>query len=312
MSAAIRNTPQASWPLDVPSSHRGEGTIVCRYEDISQDGRIGLRPLSHGIGAAVWRSRLLGHPSYRLLQEAGIVPILSRVVVSGGGGPISVGAVVSAEGTFDLTRALDERGEARLRFDMWARMQAPAGRTFGPPPPNHGVAIPLGSMYAEHVLTRLFAPAAERKVEALPVGVDLIAREGRWSAPQELLAPPEGCVFVGDEVLDPTVTVFGLGHTDSNQHVNSLVYPLLLEEAALRLGGGGLGLGVLAPVERFVDYGEFRYRKPFFAGQACQITLRPYRRTEGEARFGVVARFAPPKDADPLRAHVYAHLELVP
>lgn len=288
---------------------RGEGLLPTRYEDVTQDGRVGLRPMSHAIGRAVWQPLLVRSPLAEPFARDGIVPILARLVIVAGGGPIAVSAPCRARGTFALRRAVDASGTTRFSVDMWADVEGPLGHTWGPPPPGAGTALALGRVYGEHVLTRPFGPPERRKVTALPEPMPTSERP--WAEPEALFALPEGAAWLGEEHVRPPV-VLGLGHTDSNQHVNSLVYPLLLEEAALRLGGGGLGLGVLAPVERFVDYGEFRYRKPFFASQACQITLRPYRRTEGEARFGVVARFAPPRDSDPQRAHVYAHLELVP
>jgi hypothetical protein len=108
----MANSQVPPWPDVVPASSKGAGTFVTRYEDVSQDGRIGLRALSNGIGAAVWRATLLRHPAYAVLRDAGILPILARLVLESGGGPISVTSDVSAEGTFVLSRAIDARGEA--------------------------------------------------------------------------------------------------------------------------------------------------------------------------------------------------------
>ena len=56
-----------------------------------------------------------------------------------------------------------------------------------------------------------------------------------WQAPATLLDLPAGATALdGALTPDDTATVFGLDHTDSNQHVNSLVYPRLLVEATLR------------------------------------------------------------------------------
>ncbi len=300
MSSLASQVP--AWPHDVPASSTGAGTFVTRYEDVSQDGRIGLRPLSHGIGAAVWRASLLGHPAYRVLRGSGIVPILGRVVIEAGGGPVAVHADVHAEGTFVLTRAIDARGEARLRIDMWADMSATAGRSHGAPPANAGARIPIGRMYAEQVLTRPFGPPELRKVDALPDGHGLEERRAPWNAPDALTALPDGATALdAEDGPDPSITVFGVGHTDSNQHVNSLVYPALLEDAALRWAHR-----VSGPAPRFACFVELRYRKPFFAGERCQLHLSGYRREGGVV--GVLARFVAP--GSEARPHAFGRLEL--
>jgi hypothetical protein len=287
-------------PLRPPAGlPRGEGPLLVRYEDVAQDGRLGLRPLSHAIGAAVWRALLSGDALAARLTEEGILPILSRLLIVAGGGPISVSAACQASGTFALRRALDARGEARLSVDMWAEVDAPMGRTWGPQPERAGERIPIGAVYGEHVLTRPFAPPEARKVGQLPWLSPLADRA--WAEPAELEALPDEAQWLGTEQVG-TELVFGLGHTDSNQHVNSLAYPALLEEAALR---------TLAPhgaAVRFADFVELRFRKPFFAGERCRLVLRPY--ACGEA-LGAVARFVAPEDDRPGRAHAYARLELV-
>ena len=67
-------------------------------------------------------------------------------------------------------------------------------------------------------------------------------------------------------------------HTDSNQHVNSLVYPRLFEEAAVtravdrertRAAPGTDLRSQLLLARTF----ELRYRKPFFAGDRATIRL---------------------------------------
>jgi hypothetical protein len=279
---------------------RGEGPLLVRYEDVAQDGRLGLRPLSHAIGAAVWRALLAEDPLATRLTSEGIIPILSRLLIVAGGGPISVSAACQARGTFALRRALDGRGEARLSVDMWADVEAPLGRTWGPPPERAGERIPIGAVYGEHVLTRPFGPPEARKVAALPWLPPLADRP--WAEPGELEALPGEARWTGPERLGAEL-VFGLGHTDSNQHVNSLVYPALLEEAALR------AFATEGAAVRFADFAELRFRKPFFAGERCRLVLRPYER--GPA-LGAVARFVAPDDDRAGRAHAYARLELVP
>jgi acyl-CoA thioesterase FadM len=70
-------------------------------------------------------------------------------------------------------------------------------------------------------------------------------------------------------------------HTDSNMHVNSLVYVRLFEEAALRrfaaLGKGSALLG------RMLD---IAYRKPCFAGQTMRVVGQAF---EQGGRLGMAA-----------------------
>src|SRR5258705_9749410 len=97
--------------------------------------------------------------------------------------------------------------------------------------------IEVGRCYVEHVFPKLFAPKAERKVLRLDVpGAPAVpATRHVWVPPAALLELPEGATALDAElVADPAPAAFGLMHSDSNQHVNSLVYPRLFEDAALR------------------------------------------------------------------------------
>lgn len=125
-----------------------------------------------------------------------------------------------------------------------------------------------------------------------------------------MLLPEGACAIDERFVLDPCPITFGLGHTDSNQHVNSLVYPRLLEEAALRrFDALGLETRVLA---RFVD---LAFRKPCFAGDRVRIALRADRVGD---EVGVVAAFVPAAettsaDAAPNdRAHAFGRMQFTP
>jgi acyl-CoA thioesterase FadM len=89
--------------------------------------------------------------------------------------------------------------------------------------------------------------------------------------------------------------VFGLSHTDGNQHVNFLAYPKFVEQAALgRFVDLGLGSKWMA---RRVELG---YRRAAFAGDVLRVAVQAFR--VGEA-FGVVAALveqnAPPEGAWP-------------
>jgi hypothetical protein len=160
------------------------------------------------------------------------------------------------------------------------------------------------------VLTRPFGPPAERTVHRLPDGF-AASRRVRFTPPTETIALPQGARWLDDGwVTDPAPIVFGLGHTDSNQHVNSLVYPALLEDAALRR------LAALAiPTQRFVGRMEMAYRKPSFAGDVLSLRVRTYARphpTDGEEIQGVVGIFGTPAELDADRARAFGNVELEP
>lgn len=291
---------------EVPAEQCGEGTLEVRYEDVSQDGRLGARPATHAIGAALWRGVLERHPMAPALLAEGIVPILARIVVVVGGGPIGVRAPLRARGAFDLVETQDASGKTRFRADLWANIAGVAARTFGPPPEREGTEIALGAVWAEHVLTRPFAPPETRTVERLPAGLQVSRRE-RHRAAHETVELPEGARWLdADWAEDPAPIVFGLGHTDSNQHVNSLVYPHLLEDAALRRIHA-LGMGT----KLFVTRMEMAYRKPSFAGDVLSLRVRAYERA---GVLGVVGAFAAPLDQEVglERARAFGALEFEP
>ena len=97
----------------------------------------------------------------------------------------------------------------------------------------------------------------------------------------------------------PVPIVFGVVHTDSNMHVNSLAYLRVLEEAALRrfveLGRGSMVLG------RDID---ITYRKPCFAGQTMHVVLQAF---EAQRRLGICASLVDAATPD-ARPHVFARM----
>lgn len=102
-----------------------------------------------------------------------------------------------------------------------------------------------------------------------------------------------------DLTPEPTPLVFGVVHTDSNQHVNSLVYLRLFEEAVLRSLPAKTG-PVLA--RRL----EIAYRKPCFAGDRMRIHTKTF---EHEGKRAAIAAIAP-EGAPASSAHAVAHMIL--
>jgi hypothetical protein len=264
------------FPQDTP---RAQARVHLRFEDVTQDGRLVLEALPNALGPTVWRGILASDPATRACVAQGIVPILSRFVLEGRPGPFSANEPVEAEGTCRLARAED----GRFVLDMWADLTGAIGRTYGSVD-RAGEKVLAGRVLAEHVLTRPFAPAGQRRVTSLdfPGAPRVTATRPASPAYDAIASVPAGAAPLEPrKSADPVPVVFGLVHTDSNMHVNSLVYLRLFEEAALRrfasLGKATTVLG------RTLD---IAYRKPCFAGQSMRVVQQAF---EEGGRLGVSA-----------------------
>ncbi|AKV03338.1 hypothetical protein AKJ09_10001 [Labilithrix luteola] len=249
----------------------GTAELLPRYEDITQDGRVILTALAHGLGASAWRTLLRELPAIERFREEGILPILSRMVIVGEQGPFSVNTPVRYVGTWRFAR---ERNGDRLFLNMWLEARAPVASTFGPTPGRNAETAVCGRIFAEHVITRPFGPPEKRKVTRLEApGIPATVEEYDFESAESL---------VGDATLEDGGDMqFGLMHTDSNQHVNSLVYPRLFEEAVVRRLFSSSSSSSSSAPELSVDPKslvaravEMRWRKPFFTGDRAQLGLR--------------------------------------
>jgi hypothetical protein len=263
---------------EVPDAQRASGPLTTRYEDISQNGKLRLDAMPVVLGPSVWRVVWQGGGASALAAE-GIMPILSRFVVESGEGPLSVLSKIEGQGRFQLAHTAAADGSVeRLMLNMWCNVYGAAGRTNGPAPANAGERILAGRVYAEHVFTRPFGPPEARKITrfAVPGLPEVPPERFPWRPPESSIELPDGARWLDDEfTLDATPLVFGLDHTDSNQHVNSLVYPRLFVDAALRrLWEHGRKSPLLAQAA------EVAYRKPSFAGERVRIALRAFARDE--------------------------------
>lgn len=297
-------------PGDLPDRHRSSGALWLRFEDVSQCGRVGLTVLPNAYSGAMW-GRLVGsHPAAVEARRQGIVPILHRLVLVNRPGPFSITHPVEARACFDLAHSLAPGGEvARVLLRVWGQLAAPLG-SLAAPPVEGSPATLVGQAYAEHVYTRPFAPPDQRKVTSLALLPSLPAAPGPavpQPPPAALLAPPSSSHPLDDAlVVDDTITPFSFSHTDSNQHVNSLVYPRLVEEAALRrLAAHGLPSSLVACQL------ELAFRKPFFAGDRARVACSAFRMGE---LVGAVAAVFPDgiTQVDASRAHCFARLFWAP
>ena len=280
--------PATNFPAEpaVPDAQRGRASIALRYEDVVQDGRLALLAAPQALGESVWRATLRNHPASEQMRAQGVVPVLARLVIVGGEGPCAVDQTIDAAGRYEVAASCDASGAVdRLYLNMWASLEAQRGRTIGPPPERAGERHLAARIFGEHVFTRPFAPAAERKVVRLALPGLPELPEARYTprTAAAVLAPPSTAtpLDLGPEP-DGAEIVFGVAHTDSNQHVNSLVYPRIFEEAAVRRLARHRAPLVLA---REV---EVLYRKPCFAGDKLRVVLRTFR--EG-ARYLAVGGF---------------------
>ncbi len=232
---------------------RHSALVPLRFEDVTQDGRAILTGIPHALGSSAWKGWGTTDDSVRCHTLA-MVPILGRLILEAYPGPISVFDPMQTVGTWHRAAVRNARGEVeKIVLVMWCDLSAPKGNTYLPTAAD-APTVSVGRVYAEHVYTRLFAAANERRVLDVPGAMPQGA--WNWRTYTDVGAP-------AGEILSSHPITFGIGHTDSNQHVNSLVYPRLFEDAVLKtLPGWGLARRC-----------EAMFRKPFFAGDVCEIRI---------------------------------------
>ncbi len=283
----MRPIPVPEQPAD---AWTGKAEVPIRFEDVTQDGRFVLEALPNAIGPTIWRGILTKNQSFIALLNSGILPMLTRFVLVGTPGPFSANATVDAEGACRMART-EENGEPRYVLDIWADLYAPFGKTYGRAR-RHGERALAGRVWAEQMFTRPFAPPGQRRVTHLDFEGAPVVRDARPPAPSaaSVASVPEGARPLEPAMrVDPTPIAFGLVHTDSNMHVNSLAYLRMFEEAAMRrlvdLGKTAIWLGRSL---------EIVYRKPCFAGQVLHVAMQAF---EIDGKPGVAAILVDAKDA---------------
>ncbi len=277
-----------------------------RYEDIVQDGRVRLEAIPQGVGFSAWRKLLRDTPLPELAKRAHIAAIPSRFFIQTLGGPVSVRNHLEATSRYQLARAEQDGQVTRLLLNFHTDVWGVAERTYDPQPDNKGERVHVGRIFSEQVWTRPFAPAGQRRVLSLPAGLgvsEVPSEVYEWQDPARALELPEGARWIdAAEAPDPQVLYFGLVHTDSNQHVNSLVYPRVIEEAALRrLGVLGCGFDVMGTEL------ELAFARPCFAGRRYRVSLRLFEvPCSSGSRLGACARLL--SEPDTGKAHCFARL----
>lgn len=275
-----------TWPdnvLGAPSLHfasklegSGRGRYPMRFEDLTQDGRAVLEPLTTALMGTYWGDAFVAHPMMKPCVAEGVIPVLTRFVIANGDGPFGIVAPVESDGVYLLAHSKQPDGEvARIHLLMWCNLHAPHARTLpGGTVPGEGQGM-VGRFHAEYTFTRLLAKPGERRVTALPKmeslpSVPTAVHEPH--SPEVYTAPSEGFRPAAEAVVLPFT--FGLRHTDANRHVNSLQSIRICEEASLHaMALAGLDAKLLA---RAVDV---EYVRPCFAGETVerlvQLCVRP-------------------------------------
>jgi hypothetical protein len=270
----------------VPDAARAPFPI--RYDDLTQHGHIKQVTLPMVLAKVCFETLWVSHPLFDTRGQ-GIVPILSRLVLESEPIAPSFGTPLEGRGRIEVAHERAGDGAVSALFmngfaDVWA---VPSRR-------NPGVdkharePVRIGRAFGEHVLTRPFGPKEERKVLAFDVpGQPTLpaATHTRVRVDDNIVLPSGAAPLDAELTPDAAAWSFGLIHTDLNQHVNSLVYARMFEEAAVR---------------RAAEHGHNRalfarklslcYRKPCFAGETLYCMLRAF---ELDGAFGAVGYLAP-------------------
>jgi hypothetical protein len=275
-----------------------------RYDDLTQHGHIKQSALQLVLGRIGFAELWARHPLYDTRRQ-GILPIMSRLVLEAEAVPVSFSAPVEGRGRLELAHERAADGSVSALFmNSYGEMWGPrSSRQRQAPPGGKREHVLIGRAFGEHVFTRPFAKAGQRKVLAFDVpGQPAVPSQLHARIrPEQTCALPDGARWLDEAfTLDEAPIVFGLTHTDANQHVNSLVYGRVFEEAALRRLAKHGHTNLLG--KRI----ELNYRKPCFAGDRKICVLRSYLLDD---MFGATGYLA--SEGDPLeRAHCSFDLQL--
>jgi len=240
-----------------------------RYEDVTQTAR--LLPIAVPAAlAGMWRDVLDRHPGARAATSSGVIPILTRLTIATHDQPIRVDRPVETRAGFELARDEDPAGAvSRLFMNIWCEVHGAAGQLV--PPGPAGPLTLAGQLFAEHTFTRPFAAPDQRRVTRFDVEGYPAIPESLHRSPRPTTAgdAPEGASWLDELAVDATEVAFTLDQTDSNQHVNSLVYIRVFVDAVQRrIAAVGRPLTV-----RSTEI-DIAYRKPSFAGDRVRAHLR--------------------------------------
>lgn len=240
-----------------------------RYEDVAQDGRImpiALPPAMSGL----WQAAIVNSKGSRSSIAKGIIPILTRITMHSTNNAIRVDRPVTCRAGYQLAHSRQGDEVNRIFMNVWCEVAGIGGR-IGPRQQAGGEAAAAGVLFAEHTYTRPLAPPEQRRVTRLDADgyPDIPPVHYDAPAPETAQQAPAGAKWLTPLEPDLSPVIFTLDQTDSNQHVNSLVYiRVFLDAAQRRLGLTGQPLKVGS---RAID---IAYRKPCFAGDSVRAHVR--------------------------------------
>jgi hypothetical protein len=245
-----------------------------RYDDVIQDGRLRLESSWRPTGRLLWRDEAAARVFSGM--TGGVTNVLSRVALQAGEARLEPRAKLRTRVSYRFEHTVNAQGEVdRLLFSTWVQVHGRGA---------DGEFQPAARAYGQRVFTRLNAPPGKHLVTHLPSFGESGFPPDRvtWEPATALLGMPAGAVPLEPAPrLDPVPLIFGLSHTDLNQHVNFLMYHRAVEQAAL---GRSLAFGNGAKLaSREVALG---YRKPSFAGETLRIAVQAFRLS---GVFGVLA-----------------------
>ena len=285
---------------------RPRARFAIRYDDLTQHGHVKQVTLQLGLGNLCFDKLWSKHPLFETRKQ-GVAAILSRLVLESEPVAVSFGSPLEATGQIEIAHERATPGQPgpvsalfmNATADIWA---LPSRRQPGVDAATRSY-VRIGKAFGEHVLTKPFGPPSERKV----LRFDVPGQPAVPSAEHTRVRVDENATLpAGAVALDKTFTpdespwVFGLVHTDLNQHVNSLVYARMFEEAALRRAARHRQLAGLAARKL-----SLCYRKPCFAGQSMTCMVQSY--VLGD-ELGVVGYVAP-EGAPLAKAHCSFQLQ---
>ena len=276
----------------VIAEQRGEAENELRYEDVCQDGRLRIAGIWPPMGRILWNQMPIAKSLGRLAKH-GIRNVLSYVAMESEDVPLSIFSPAHSSVTIQLGHTRDESGQPnRIILNSWLETDALRATRNHPASRPSDQRVVAARAFGQHVFTKPAAARGEHRVVRLE-GTDLPElpeTEVEFFDPRSLLVLPPGATPLDSApIIDGAPVVFGLVHTDGNQHVNFLVYPRLVEDALLRrlpeLGFDAKRLG------RSVEVG---YKRPCFAGDHLMLLMQAFRI---DAAVGVVGAIVNAADA---------------
>lgn len=259
-----------------------------RYDDLTQHAHVKLVTLQLGLGKLCFENLWAKHPLFETRKQ-GVAPILSRLVLETEPVAVSFGAPLEARGGIEIAHERHAGEVSALFMNGSAEIWALPSRRNPAVDPKARQSVRIGRAFGEHILTKPFGPPSERKVLRFDVAgqPEIPSAEHTRMRIHDNVALPEGATALDSGFLpDERPWVFGLMHTDINQHVNSLVYARMFEEAAVRRAlrhGKQRGL--------YASKLSLCYRKPCFQGESVHCMLQSY--TLGEGVYGAVGYIGP-------------------